>query len=133
MKNPFHMNRNDILASMGLQTRRSSAGYVLPALGMFGVGILTGAGLGLLFAPRTGREMRRELGTRMNDLGHKVTDATKQVTNKIKTKMRRAADEVEASLEDARDSLYEESDYSTGLGGNGMDTGRRTGLTNTTT
>jgi hypothetical protein len=133
MKNPFNMNRDAILASLGLQSRRSAATYVLPAIGMFGVGILTGAGLGLLFAPRTGREMRRELGTRMNDLGHKVTDATKQVTNKIKSKVRKTTDEVAASLEDARGSLYDESDFSTGLGGNGMDSGRRTGLTNSST
>ncbi len=133
MKNPFNMNRDDILASLGLQTRRSAAGYVLPAIGMFGVGILTGAGLGLLFAPRTGREMRRELGTRMNDLGTKVSDATKQVTTKIKQKVARAKDEVTSSLDEARDSLYDDNDYSSGLGGNGMDSGRRTGLTNTTT
>lgn len=130
MKSPFQMNRDDILASMGLQRRRSAAGYVFTGLGMFGVGILTGAGLGLLFAPRTGREMRRELGTRMNDLGTKVGDATRQVTNKIKQKVSRAKDDVTASLDEA---MYEDNDYSSGLGGNGMDTGRRTGLTNTTT
>ena len=81
-----------------------------------------GAGLGLLFAPRTGRETRREIGTRMSDM-----------TRKLKTKMRRTADEVGSSLDDARDSLYGgNSDYSS-TSDLGMDTGRRTGLTSTTT
>lgn len=119
MRNPFTMSRDDILCSLGLQTRRSPAAYVLPALGMFGVGLLAGAGLGMLFAPRTGREIRRELGTRVSGM-----------TTKLKSKLRRTTDEVAASLDDARDSLYGNSDYSSDPG---MDSGRRTGLTNTTT
>ena len=127
MMNPFSMTRDDFLASLGLQSRRSAAVYILPAVGMFGVGLLAGAGLGLMFAPRTGREMRRELGTRVSD-----------VTNKIKQRVRRAGDEVSSSI-DENQSLYGGSDYSnstedysSGLG-SGMDTGRRTGLTNSST
>jgi len=126
MKNPFNMTRDDFLGSFGLQSRRSAAVYILPAISMFGVGILAGAGLGLMFAPRTGREMRREIGTRVSD-----------VTNKIKQRVRRTSDEVSAAV-DENQSLYSGTDYSsstedysTGLGG--MDTGRRTGLTNSST
>ena len=126
MTNPFSMTRDDFLGALGLQSRRSAAVYILPAIGMFGVGLLAGAGLGLMFAPRTGREMRRELGTRVQD-----------VTNKIKQRVRRASDEM-ASAVDENASLYggpdyssSTEDYSSGLGG--MDTGRRTGLTNSST
>jgi hypothetical protein len=122
MRNPLSMSRDDILGSLGLQTRRSPAGYLLPALGMFGVGLLAGAGLGMLFAPRTGREIRRELGTRVSDM-----------TTKLKTKMRRTKDEVAASLEDARDSLYGGNSEYSPAADLGMDSGRRTGLTNTST
>jgi hypothetical protein len=126
MRNPFTMTRDEVLGTLGLQARRSAATYILPAIGMFGVGILTGAGLGLLFAPRTGREMRREIGTRMSD-----------VTNKIKQKVRKTTNEMSQTMDEARDSLYggndysSSDDYSSGLGG--MDSGRRTGLTNSTT
>ena len=120
MTNPFSMTRDDFLASLGLQSRRSAAVYVLPAIGMFGVGLLAGAGLGLMFAPRTGREMRRELGTRVTD-----------VTNKIKQRVRRGSNDMMSSDIDENQSLYGGSDYSnsaedfsTGLGG-GMDSGRR--------
>lgn len=34
---------------------------VLPALGVFGAGLLVGAGLGLLLAPKSGRELRGEI------------------------------------------------------------------------
>ena len=121
MKNPLNMSRDDLLCAIGLQTRRGPAGYIFTALGMFGVGMLAGAGLGMLFAPRSGREIRRELGTRVSD-----------VTNKLKTKMRRTTDEVAASLEDARDSLYGGSDYKSNSD-LGMDSGRRTGLTSSST
>lgn len=56
------MTRDDLLAHMGLQRRSSAAEYVLPALGVFGAGLLVGAGLGLLFAPKPGNELRQELG-----------------------------------------------------------------------
>lgn len=121
MKNPLNMSRDDLLGALGLQTRRSAASYLLPALGMFGVGIVAGAGLGMLFAPRTGREIRREIGTKVSG-----------VTSKLKTKMKRGTDEVAASLEDARESLYGGSDYSSSTD-LGMDSGRRTGLTNSST
>jgi gas vesicle protein len=117
------MSRAEMLAAIGLQSKRSAAGYVLPAIGMFGVGILCGAGLGLLFAPRTGREMRREIGTRVNTVASKL----KENANKLKTKMKAAKDEVESSIDEARESLYGSSDYS-GSTDVGMDVGRRTGL-----
>jgi gas vesicle protein len=104
---------------------------------MFGVGLLAGAGLGLMFAPRTGREMRRELGTRVQDVTRKIGDVTHNVTNKIKQKVGKGAEDLTSAL-DENQSLYGGSDYSnsaedfsTGLGG-GMDSGR-TGLTNSST
>src|SRR5687768_5006816 len=54
------------LAAIGLQTRRSPTDYILPALGLFGVGVLVGAGLGLLLAPKQGRELRGDIGRTFN-------------------------------------------------------------------
>lgn len=56
------MTRDELLAHMGLQRRAGAAEYVLPALGVFGAGLLVGAGLGLLFAPKPGNELRHALG-----------------------------------------------------------------------
>ena len=61
IKDIRNMDRDDILRVIGLETRRSTADYILPALGLFGAGIVVGAGLGLLFAPKSGREIRDEI------------------------------------------------------------------------
>jgi hypothetical protein len=55
-------DKDDVLAMLGLETKRSTLGVILPAVGFFGVGILAGVGLGLLFAPKPGSELREELG-----------------------------------------------------------------------
>jgi hypothetical protein len=57
------LSADDILSAMGLQTRRTTTDYVLPALGIFSVGILVGASIGLLFAPKSGSEIRSQIGT----------------------------------------------------------------------
>lgn len=53
------------LSAIGLQPRRTAADYVLPALGVFGVGLLVGVGLGLLLAPKPGVELRGDIGRRV--------------------------------------------------------------------
>jgi hypothetical protein len=49
-----------ILERMGLE-RRTPAGDFFTGLGLFSVGVLVGAGLGLMFAPKRGNEMRAML------------------------------------------------------------------------
>jgi hypothetical protein len=56
---------DDVLSALGLQTRRSTGDYLLPALGIFGVGLLVGAGIGLLFAPKAGYDLRQQIGSRI--------------------------------------------------------------------
>lgn len=89
MFNPFSMTRDDVLARMGLQARRSTASYLVMPLAMLGVGMLTGAGLGLLFAPRPGRETRQQLGETASNVAHKV-----------RNKMRRAEGDVVGAIEE---------------------------------
>ncbi len=74
------VDKDDILAALGLQTKDEATDYVLPALGIFGAGLLVGAGLGLLMAPRTGRAMRKELGRRVD----KVTDRAKTALEEVR-------------------------------------------------
>jgi hypothetical protein len=62
------MTTDDVLARMGLQTRMTTTDFLMPALGLFGAGLVVGAGLGLLFAPRPGHEMRAEIGRRAGNI-----------------------------------------------------------------
>lgn len=49
----------DVLAKLGLQTRRSAWAYVLPSLGIFGFGMLAGTGVTLLSMPRIRERLQR--------------------------------------------------------------------------
>lgn len=53
--------KDDILKSIGLEVRRTPTDYVLPALGVFGAGLLVGAGIGILLAPKSGNELRSDI------------------------------------------------------------------------
>jgi hypothetical protein len=59
------ISKEDILNVLGLTTKASSSGRVLGALGLFGLGLVAGAGAALLLAPTSGEELRRELARRM--------------------------------------------------------------------
>ena len=59
------MDKNDLLGILGLETKPSDAARLLAAIGTFGVGLLVGAGVALLLAPKPGRELREELLARM--------------------------------------------------------------------
>ncbi len=52
-----YVDRDKLLRQIGLE-ERSPSGDFLTGLGFFSVGVLVGAGLGLLFAPRRGQDMR---------------------------------------------------------------------------
>jgi hypothetical protein len=68
------LDRDDGLAWLGLARRRSP----LLSGGMFGAGVIAGAGLGLLFAPMSGAELRSLLMGRSNKGSG---DAPAKVTN----------------------------------------------------
>ena len=59
------LTKEDVLASLGLAFKPSLSQRTLGALGTFGLGALVGAGVALLLAPRTGQELRGDLGRRI--------------------------------------------------------------------
>ncbi|MBI2897275.1 MAG: YtxH domain-containing protein [Deltaproteobacteria bacterium] len=73
-----HMRSDDLLHLAGLQRRRSAASQIGPALGLFGAGLLLGAGLGLLFAPRSGHELRHDMKERTIGRLRAVREKTKE-------------------------------------------------------
>ncbi|MBI3180807.1 MAG: YtxH domain-containing protein [Myxococcales bacterium] len=59
------LDRDDVLALLGLERKRGAADWILPAIGFFGVGMLVGAGLGLMLAPKSGLELREDIRARL--------------------------------------------------------------------
>src|SRR5205807_2578824 len=60
--------KEDIANAIGRQGRHSSSTDVTSALGIFGTGVLLGAGLALLFAPKRGSELREDITQRLHEL-----------------------------------------------------------------
>jgi hypothetical protein len=64
LKDLRNLDRDDVLETLGLQ-RRGNADWMVPTLTALGVGLLVGAGLGLLLAPKPGSELRNDLRDRL--------------------------------------------------------------------
>jgi YtxH-like protein len=60
------INVETILGKLGLE-RQGSSSVLAPVVGAFIVGGIIGAGVALLFAPKAGEELRRDLGQRADE------------------------------------------------------------------
>lgn len=63
---------DDVLARLGLQTRTTTGDWIFPVLGVFGAGILVGAGVGMMLAPKSGERLRHDIGRTAMNLKRKV-------------------------------------------------------------
>lgn len=70
-----NVDPDDMLELIGLQ-RRSATDWILPTVGALSVGILVGAGLGLLFAPKPGSELRGDLKNRIQGGAEELQNGT---------------------------------------------------------
>ena len=59
------IDKDDVLGAIGLEERSSPWVTALGTIGIFALGCLVGAGIGLAFAPKSGEEFRNELGERV--------------------------------------------------------------------
>ena len=59
------IDKDDVLEKVGLQERDSAWGTALSTIGIFALGAIVGVGLGLAFAPKSGVELRNEIGERV--------------------------------------------------------------------
>lgn len=66
------VDKDELLDFVGLESRRSATERIVPALAIFGAGVLVGAGLGLLFAQKPGKKLRGELRERIKSGAEEV-------------------------------------------------------------
>jgi len=62
-------SKEDIASAVGFESRGSAAGGMFTAFSIFGAGIILGAGLALLFAPKPGHEIRRDIAEKVGEMG----------------------------------------------------------------
>jgi hypothetical protein len=69
--------KDRLLEALGLEERSSGFAVLLGVVGTFALGALVGAGVGLLSAPKPGRELRsklrKQLGRRMEELEERIS------------------------------------------------------------
>ena len=69
-----------------------------PGIGAFVLGAAVGAGLALLFAPRTGEETRRDLQRRARKVGDQAQELVAEVTGTVGEKIQSARRSVEEQI-----------------------------------
>jgi hypothetical protein len=75
MQDIKNMDKDDVLGMLGLQAKRSDTSQVLKALGTFGIGLVVGAGVALLLAPKAGSDLRHDLRAKFRRDGNGDSDA----------------------------------------------------------
>jgi hypothetical protein len=76
-----NFSKDDVLAALGLQTRTSAVSTVFGSLGLIGLGMVIGAGAALMMAPKSGRELREDLSTRLNGTTRRVAERVREELN----------------------------------------------------
>lgn len=77
------LGKEEILHMLGMEARRDTGTVVASALAVFGLGVVVGAGVGLLLAPRTGRELRKDIGQRIRHAPEAVAALPQQMTDAV--------------------------------------------------
>src|SRR5689334_10817464 len=75
------------------------------SLGSFLIGAAVGAGLALLFAPKSGAETRRGIQRQVRRAGQAVQDAAENVTGQVRDTFEEARARVEERIEAARSAV----------------------------
>ncbi|MEP6704663.1 MAG: YtxH domain-containing protein [Acidobacteriota bacterium] len=76
-----------------------------PGVGTFIAGLAIGAGIALLFAPRSGEETRRDLERRARKVGSQAQDFVSEVTESVGQKIQDAKESVENRFDSARNAV----------------------------
>lgn len=76
------LDRNDVLAWLGLQPKQSAVSSVLGSLGLFAGGLALGAAAALLLAPKPGADLRADLKTRLRRTTEEGEDASRPVVTR---------------------------------------------------
>jgi hypothetical protein len=86
LKDLRKLDKDDLLELIGLETKRDTADWLLPTLGALSVGVLLGAGVGLLIAQKPGSELRGDLRKRLQKGEEAVANGIAQARSEISSR-----------------------------------------------
>jgi hypothetical protein len=72
MKELRKLDKDDVLGMLGLETKTSTGAWLAGTLGTFGVGLLVGAGIALMLAPKAGVDLRQDLKDKLRRTSNEV-------------------------------------------------------------
>ena len=73
------------------------------------LGAAIGAGLSLLFAPKSGKETREEVGKRLDELKDYVDQTTRDITQTVKDRLAEAKNDLAQAVDGARAAAAEQA------------------------
>jgi gas vesicle protein len=76
-----------------------------PGVGTFVLGLALGAGLALLFAPRSGEETRKDLQKRAKRVGDQAQEFVSEVTGSVTETLQSARERVEGRIDSTRQAV----------------------------
>lgn len=80
-----NISKDSILEALGLDNKPATSDYVLPVMGIFAVGLLSGLAAGFILAPQSGRKTRNQVEGAVDDARDKamgkMRDASEAVAN----------------------------------------------------
>lgn len=87
------ITKDDILEALGLETE-SNANWIAPALIGFGVGALLGGTMALMFAPKSGPELREDLMERGRTMVEKGRERVQRLSENVNVGTNKPEDRV---------------------------------------
>jgi gas vesicle protein len=94
----FLPNRDEIAKAIGLRTTTRMSDFLWPGVQIFAAGVLVGAGLALLFAPRTGATLRAEIGEKASELAKRAGDLGGRASDRVRETAGQAASRAQERL-----------------------------------
>jgi hypothetical protein len=79
MKKVVGYDMDDVLELVGLARRRPLINVILPTVGLIALGAAVGAGVGLMFAPSSGRRLRKDVGDRLDQIRERMMSEAQRV------------------------------------------------------
>lgn len=100
------LSREQMIGALGLDRQTTTGEMIVPALAIFGAGLLVGAGLGLLLAPKSGQELRQDIATGVDDLKVKSTELLEDTRHKVEAQLGLAAGSPAVATTEQADNPY---------------------------
>lgn len=73
------LSTDDILSALGLERQRTPFDAAVPTTLAFVAGAAAGAGIALLLAPKSGREMRQDISTKAQELTRSLSSSATEL------------------------------------------------------